>query len=470
MPCALKARSLAIYMLVMWAGCVPSQQALFAPVRAQAHERLGQDLRWRPDSSQGSEEVAKLLQAPLTAESATRIALLNNEALQATFEELGVRGATLAQATAPHNPELEAEILYPLDGDHDPHLELHVSQSLSSLVGLPARRGVARAELDAARWRAVAAAVNLAAEARMAFYRALAASQILAMQRIIAEAAATSLELASRLHAAGNITDLALAQEQALSAQARLDLADAETAARATHERLNATLGLWGEQTSWTLAGTIEEVPPAPVPALADLEADAVARSLALEELRAAGEAAARAVGLARITSWMPEIEVGVSGKREGESWQLGPALALSIPIFDMGQGARAGAWARLRQVQHQYRAQAIEIRSTARALGQRYEAARTRALHLRDVVLPLRARILEETVLQYNAMNASPFELLVARQQEIQASRQLMESMRDAWIAWVAIEQLRAGGSPENGEAPASNAPGPSHNQNRDH
>jgi outer membrane protein, heavy metal efflux system len=74
--------------------------------------------------------------------------------------------------------------------------------------------------------------------------------------------------------------------------------------------------------------------------------------------------------------------------------------------------------------------------------------------------VMPLRQRILEQTVLQYNAMNASPFELLVARQQQVQASRQYMESLRDAWIAWVEIEQIRAGGTPRGERAmPASAA-----------
>jgi len=276
------------------------------------------------------------------------------------------------------------------------------------------------------------------------------------------------VEFATRLHGAGNITDLALAQEQALLEQARLDLADAELAVRESRERLNNTLGLWGEQTGWTLAGNIEDIPEQTTN-LSDLESVATARSLALAELRAEADAAAGEVGVARLSSWLPEIGAGVSGSREEGSWSVGPALTLSLPLFDIGQGERATAWARLRQAQLQYRARAIEVRSEVRALGQRYQAAYARVAQLRDVVLPLRQRILEESVLQYNAMNASPFELLVARQQQIQASRQYIESLRDAWIAWVAIQQVRAGGSPRGGEMPARSASGPAQ-QNRDH
>jgi cobalt-zinc-cadmium efflux system outer membrane protein len=454
----LPAQGLAL-LAVAWAGCVPSQQALMAPVHAQAEARLGQSIPWRATAH--APEVEALLAAPLTADSAVRIALLNSATLQSSFEELGVRGAAFAQATAPANPGLDAELLYPLEGDDPPHIELHVAQSLTSLLQIPARRAIARADLAAGRWRAVAAAVDLAAEARVAFYQMLAATHVLAMQRDIAEAASASFELAGRLRQAGNISELALAQEQAMFEQAGLDAAGAELAVREARARLDAVLGLWGTQTAWTISGELGDVPGATLEPGA-LEVEAVSRSLALEELRAQGDAAARAVGLARVTSWLPDLGVGVSGKREDDHWQVGPALSLSIPIFDVGQGERAAAWARLRQVRHAYRARAIDVRSSARAAVQRFQTARARAVHLRDVVLPLRERIVEQTVLQYNAMNASPFELLVARQQQVQASRQYIESLRDAWIAWIEIEQLRAGGTPRAGASmPAMPASG---------
>lgn len=438
--------------LVAWASCVPSRQALFDPVHAQTRERLGQSMTFSPGSARVTKEVQALLQSPLTLESATRIALLNNPSLHAVLEALGSRGAELAQASTPRNPDVEAELVFPPGSDEDPHLELHAMQDLTSWLELPGRRAIARATLDAARWRAVGAAVNLAATAQRAFYRTLAATQSLAMQKTYYEAAAVSFDLASRLHEAGNITDLALAQEQSMFEQARLDLADAEIAVSAAREELTRALGLWGEQTSWTLAGQLAEVPAA-APLLEELERAAVARSTELEALRAEGAAAARAVGLARLTSWMPELGIGVSGKREDDGWQLGPALSLSVPIFDLGQGERAAAWSRLRQTEHRYRASAAELRSAARMLWQRYEVTRKRALHLRDVVLPLRQRILEQTVLQYNAMNASPFDLLLARQQQIAASRQYLESLRDAWVGWTELQALRAGGSPAGSE-----------------
>lgn len=458
-------RGLAALALVAWAGCVPAQSALYAPVHARTEARLGQRVAWH----QGAAEVDQLLQAPLTAAHAARIALLNSATLQASFAALDLHGAALAQAARPHGPEADIELTQALGGSGEQGIELQVLQDLTSLLQLPGRRGMARAALDAGRWRVVAAAVDLAAAAQRDFYRALAATHVLAMQQTIVEAASASFDLAQRLHHAGNITDLAFAQEQAMLEQAQLDRSAAALAAAQARERLAATLGLPGEPRAWTLAGELPAL-PASASAPGALEAEAVARSLALEALRAEREAATRAVGLARLTGWMPGLGLGVSARREGEGWQLGPAVALSIPRFDLGQSERAAARARLHQVEQRYRARAIEVRAAARALGPRIAAMHERAAHLRDVVLPLRERIVAESVLQHNAMRVSPFELLVARQQQIQAARQYIETVRDFWLAQVDLDQLRAGGTPPAAASTMQDPASPAGRPDREH
>ena len=57
--------------------------------------------------------------------------------------------------------------------------------------------------------------------------------------------------------------------------------------------------------------------------------------------------------------------------------------------------------------------------------------AARDQAEYYRAVVLPLRARIVEETQLHYNAMQVSPFQLLTARQQQIDAGAAYVGALR---------------------------------------
>jgi outer membrane protein TolC len=175
-----------------------------------------------------------------------------------------------------------------------------------------------------------------------------------------------------------------------------------------------------------------------------------VRQSLELAELRSRAEAAARRVGLARWHSVLPGLGAGVSAEREEGSWSVGPAVNLAIPLFDWGQGERGRAWAELRQVRELYRERALAVRAGARAAAQRLVGSRERADHLRTVLVPLRRRIVDATLLQYNAMQASPFELIQARQAEIDAEVRLVEALREAHLAAGDVDRLRAGGAGE--------------------
>ena len=428
------------------ASCAPSQSALFDPVARDIDTRLGQRATWRRDADPSSDpDVQRLLAAPLTADAAVTIALRASGELQARFEELAARGADVATATVPHGPELEGSIR---DNTHRT-IDVGVMQDLRSLLLAPARRGAATAELEAARRRAVRAAIELAGRARADFYQAIAAARSVRMQKRIVDATDAGAELAQALHAAGNVTDLALARERAFFAQARLDLVAAEATARDRRERLTATLGLSGPDAGWRADDELP-APPAELPALDDLETRAVTASLDLDELRWTMRAAARRLGVARWSTLIPEVAVGVSAEREEHGgWAVGPAAELTIPLGELAGGARAGASADIRRAQHLYRARAVEVRAAARTARDRLRAAHQRAAELKDVVLPLRRTILEQTLLQYNAMNASPFELLTARQEQVAAERAHVEAVRDFWIAQSAVDQLLAGAMP---------------------
>ena len=66
--------------------------------------------------------------------------------------------------------------------------------------------------------------------------------------------------------------------------------------------------------------------------------------------------------------------------------------------------------------------------------------AARARAVHYRDVVLPLKQRIVA-LVQEYNFMLSGPFELLASRQAEIAAQRDHIDALGDYWMARVELE-----------------------------
>ena len=89
---------------------------------------------------------------------------------------------------------------------------------------IPLRKRVAAARFEDAKLQVTGAVLDFAATVRAAFYRHQAHEQMLELLQTIGQALAASLEVAQRLHDAGNITDLDLARERALLEDAKVQL------------------------------------------------------------------------------------------------------------------------------------------------------------------------------------------------------------------------------------------------------
>ena len=435
------------------AGCaaVP-RDAGFGDVRATVAERTGgKRVRWNQGTAADAavaREVRSLLNGELTADEAVQIALLNNRGLQATYEDLMVAQADLVAAGLLANPVFDAEIRIH-EGGEGIGGEYAIVQEFLGVFQIPLRRRVAAAAFEATKIRVAGAAIDLAADVREAYYDVQAARQLSEMRRTVLEASEASYEITKRLHAAGNITDLALNLERAAYEQAKLDVAAAEYEIIARRERLTSLMGLWGAGAgSWQVAERLPEPGDLSQELRAQgLERQVVANSLELGAIRQDIEAAGRVLGLNRTFGLLPDLELGASAEHEPEGeWAAGPALSLPIPLFNQGQPAVAAARAELRRAKAEYVATAVELRSAARAAAALLQNARSRIAYYRQVVLPLRAQIVDQSQLQYNAMQIGPFQLLQARQQQIEAGAQYIEALREYWQARSAADVLLSG------------------------
>ena len=435
------------------AGCasVP-REAGFSDVARIASDRTGHRVHWNQGTTSdaaAAESVRALLQKELTTEAAVQVALLNNRGLQATYEELMVAQADLVAAGLLRNPVFDAEIRFP-EGGGGAGLELALVQDFIDLLYIPMRKRLAASAFEAAKLRVAGSVMDLAAEVRSAVYTLQASQQTLEMRRQVVSATEASYDLARRLRAAGNNSELDLANERALYEQSRLDLRAAEAQVLRDREHLNRLMGLWGpDSAAWTAPGRLPDLPNDEV-AAEGLERTAVERSLDLRAARREVEAASRSVGIAAPFGLLPEAEAGVSAEREsGGDWAVGPAFSVPIPLFNQGQPAVASAQARLRQSRQRYAALAVDVRSRTRAARDAVTAAREQAEHYRRVVLPLRNEIVEQTQLQYNAMQLGPFQLLIAKQQQIDAGAAYIRALRDYWLARTELDQLLNGRMP---------------------
>ena len=138
---------------------------------------------------------------------------------------------------------------------------------------------------------------------------------------------------------------------------------------------------------------------------------------------------------------------MGIDTEREtGGQRVTGPTFRFPIPLFDFGQARLSAARHRLRQAEAQYQALGQRVQSEVQLAAQRMAAASQRYAHYREVILPLRQRIVEQSQLHYNGMLLGIFELLSAKQAQIEAGSAFVAVQRDYWIARAQLERAVGG------------------------
>lgn len=402
-------------------------------------------------AEQVRERVDDLLDSPLTVDSAMKIALLNNRGLLAHMEELGIAQAELVEAGLLENPVVGGDLVISTRGNGLGG-GLALSQSLLSAFLIPAKRKLAKAQLQRSIVEVSDEVLELVNEVRSAHAEVHSALASRALHTTLVQAAEVADELAQRQQDAGNLTDLQRGQVAAALDEARLDLAEHQLELVEAREHLNRLLGLWGDQTSWKLA----KAPTLPERSLdlRDLESRGIRQRLDLSAARFEVESMELALKLRR-RGLIPMIEGGVEagnevGDDEGHEWVVGPSLSVEIPIFDPGHADLARLGAMLRQSQHHLQQRAIEARSKIRVGRERLVLAHRRAQYLRDVVVPRHDRLGGEALLRYNAMLIGAYDLLEIQSGAIEARIELAEAERDYWVARAELERAVGGQLPE--------------------
>jgi outer membrane protein TolC len=306
------------------------------------------------------------ISVPLSPQDAARLAVLNDPALAATRAAHGIAAAQLFSAGLLPDPTVSFAQQALFSGPADaPSMGGAIAEDLSALVTYRARTGAARARLGQAdadilwqEWQVAAKAETLAI--------ALAADRV-TVAALEAERQALGQVAAAAQHAVGTGN---LAADQASAALANLAASDAaydtaEEQRDTDQAALDALLGL-------TPNVDVALAPPdfAPIGAKA---VSALVRTLAdrrpdLIALRF-GYRAADADLRAAILAQFPGISLGVSGGSDtSHVVSVGPAFALSLPIFNRNRGAVHIATATRAQLRAQFAASLAQAQGQAEA------------------------------------------------------------------------------------------------------
>lgn len=391
--------------------------------------------------------IDKKLAQPLDADDAVQIALLNNRGLQASYWSLGIAEADLVQAGRLQNPVLDFKRSH---GGGEVGIERTLTFNLLGLITAPMAGRIEGRRFEQSKLLVSNEALKVAADTRRAWVEAVAATQIADYAKQVESSAQASAELAERMRKAGNWSSMDMAREQAYHAQTVADVVHAQKAAVSAREKLTRLMGLQGVQLAFTLPDHLPDLPEAPRE-LADVEQIAINERLDIQAAKLDTEHTASTLGLSKTTRFINVLDLGAVRDSAGGTKTRGYELTLEIPLFDWGSTRVARAEATYMQSVNLLAQAAVNARSEARESYADYRASYDLARHYRDQVLPLRKQISDQTLLRYNGMLLSVFELLADAREQATAVSGYIAALKDYWSAQANLEAALGGRLPTN-------------------
>jgi outer membrane protein TolC len=390
-----------------------------------------------------SQTISELLKAPLSQESAVKLAWMNSPQLQVLVAEHWSASAALAQRAAPPNPRL---VIERVRSGEEIELSKVLHIGLLELLFLPQRQAVAQHRQLEQQTRLVMDLVHQATSVRQAWVKAVAAQQQLVYAVQINDAAKASSELARRLKAVGNFSELQRARQQAFYADATAQWALAQHAHQAGREELVRLLGLNdADAAQMQLPDRLPELPTQAISPV-QVQAKVQAERLDVQQARHTLNAELKAQGLDTIENWVG-LEANLGETTVNDHGQLtrstsrGLELSVQIPLLDFGRYGRQALSARTQAAAHRLDAATRAANSHVRQAYSAYRTALDLAKHYRDEVVPLRKAISDENLLRYNGMFISVFELLADAREQMGSVQAAIAAQQQFWLAETALQ-----------------------------
>ncbi|MDD2369851.1 MAG: TolC family protein [Sulfuricurvum sp.] len=409
-----KAIVLSFAALVIFSGCSTlSQKEAFDSMNQMTAPKGSGELTWIQSVKEDEavrNEVETLLKEPLTEENAVRITLINNRALQQTYERIGIAQSDLVQAGLMTNPLLGYSVGH---GSGISKSGVTLELAFLDLLWIPLRHELGGLALEETKLSVGDVVLQTVRDAKKRYIDARVADESVRLNDDVLKSHEVSLQLATRQYTAGNLSKRNLLKIQDEYAHARLESIRLNRESAIAREALNKLLGIYGEETNYILSKELFTLGKELIER-GSLERIAIADRLDLAAAQKRVEYAAKEAGYTENTRLLDSVNVEFgSEKSTGESRMNTIGVKIPIPIFDMGQGRLSRAQSLYNQSVQQLFETAVNIRSEVREtyaiMRYNYDMAR----EYQDSIEIINHDVLEQTQLYYNGMLDGIYELL---------------------------------------------------------
>ncbi len=425
-------------------------------------------------------KVSELFRDGLTVEDAVRVALLNNPTLQAAFYRIGMARADVVQSGLFSNPSLAFSVQFPEGGGRS-NLQASLAQNIVDLWQIPVRRKVAESILTETILSIGRGGAQLAADVKTAYFVAVAADRnhLIAKENLDVAQDLLKITLARKKAGAVGELDVNLASSPVLTAQ--LGVKNARFGAATARRRLATLLGISNPGENLRLIDSLPQPPEVELSADRVVEVALAARL----DLKAAQQASAAANQRVREEHLkvFPNVEIGPflerserralpgrniladtarasvaaggltapdiqsRGQRNQERRReidaiLGPALTMTLPIFDQNQAQIAKANYEYQQSLKQLNAIELSIAQEARQAVDRAVTAWDIARFYENEIVPQAQKSLDISEASYRAGQTSIVTVLEAQRTLLATRRSAVDAMKDAAEAIAELER----------------------------
>jgi outer membrane protein, heavy metal efflux system len=288
--------------------------------------------------------------------------------------------------------------------------------------------------------------VRVLTAVKVAYYRLLAAQELMKTERAFAELASAALQTSRRLQNVGQQDETEVLQAEVELEQARVAVAQKENRLRRAWQELATIAGrpdLPLSAVGGRLDQKLPEVDEAAVMKRIDSESPAI-------RLSDANVARAEAATSRARREWVPDLQVraGIQQNRElleGTGRPVGAQgfaeVGVELPIFNRNQGGVQAASAEFDRARQERERVRLELRKRVAEVIEQHRNARVTVDRYRENMIPRAKRSYELMLQRWGQMGASYPQVLLAQRTLFSLQTGYINALEQLWINSLALE-----------------------------